>query len=197
MALMQKLESHRWTTDAYDRMVAHGLFSPGEHVELIDGEVVNMTPQGSAHATAVLLMQRQLQSVFGIGFHVRPQLPLVADLRSEPEPDISVVRGDVRDYSEIHPSARETVLVVEVADSSLEYDRVTKGGLYARAGIPEFWIVNLIDLQLEVYRGPRPDPAARFGWGYAERFSVSSGQSASPLEMPSAAVAVRDLLPSS
>jgi Uma2 family endonuclease len=87
--------------------------------------------------------------------------------------------------------------VVEVSDSSLEYDRSTKGSLYARAGIPEFWIVNLINLQLEVYRKPQPDPAARFGWGYAERFSVSSGQSASPLEMPSAAMAVKDFLPSS
>ena len=82
------------------------------------------------------------------------------------------------------------------AGSSLEHDRVTKGGLYARAGIPEFWIVNLISLELEVYRKPQPDPAARFDWGYFERFCVTSGQSVSPLEMPSAAVAVRDLLPS-
>jgi len=196
MALMQKLESHRWTTDAYDRMVAHGLFSPGEHVELIDGEVVNMTPQGSAHITALLLVHQRLQQVFGAGFHVRPQAPLVADPLSEPEPDVSVVRGTVRDYAGCHPCAHEAVLVVEVSDSSLEYDRGTKGSLYARAGIPEFWIVDLINLQLEVYRKPQPDPAARFGWGYAERFSVSSGQSASPLGMPSAAVAVRDLLPS-
>jgi Uma2 family endonuclease len=194
---MQKLESHRWTTDAYDRMVAHGLFSPGEHVELIDGEVVNMTPQGSAHITALLLVHQRLQQVFGAGFHVRPQAPLVADPLSEPEPDVSVVRGTVRDYAGCHPCGREAVLVVEVSDSSLEYDRATKGSLYARAGIPEFWIVSLINLQLEVYRKPQPDPAARFGWAYAERFSVSSGQSVSPLEMPSVAVAVRDLLPSS
>ncbi len=197
MALMQKLESHRWTADAYDRMVAHGLFSPGERVELIDGEVVNMTPQGSAHATALLLVQQQLRRVLGAGYHVRPQLPLVADLRSEPEPDISVVRGDVRDYSESHPSARDTVLVVEISDSSLEYDRDAKGSLYARAGIPEFWIVNLIDLQLEVHQKPQPDPAARFGWSYAERVRVASVGSVSPLDMPSAVVAVRDLLPSS
>ncbi len=193
---MHKLESHRWTIDAYDRMVAHGVFSPGEHVELIDGEVVNMTPQGSAHITALLLVHQRLQQVFGSGFHVRPQTPLVADPLSEPEPDVYVVRGEVRDYAGRHPSARDTVLVVEVCDSSLEYDRVTKGSLYARAGIPEFWIVNLVDLQLEVYQKPNPDPAARFGWGYAERFNVASGHSASPLEMPSAAVAVRDLLPS-
>lgn len=197
MALMQKLESHRWTTDAYDRMVAHGVFSPGERVELIDGEVVNMTPQGSAHITALLLVHQRLQQVYGAGFHVRPQAPLVADPLSEPEPDVSVVRGTVRDYAGCHPCAHETVLVVEVSDSSLEYDRGTKGSLYARAGIPEFWIVNLINLQLEVYRKPQPERAARFGWGYAERFCVASGQSVSPLEIPSAAVAVRDLLPSS
>jgi Uma2 family endonuclease len=196
MALMQKLENHRWTTGAYDRMVAHGVFSPGERVELIDGEVMNMTPQGSVHATGVLLALQQLQRAFGAGFHVRPQAPLVADPLSEPEPDVSVVRGGVRDYAACHPSAHDAVLVVEVSDSSLEYDRGTKGSLCARAGIPEYWIVNLIDLQLEVYRRPQPDPAARLGWGYADRFSVSSGQSASPLEMPSAAVAVRDLLPS-
>jgi Uma2 family endonuclease len=105
MALMQKLESHRWTTDAYDRMVAHGLFSPGEHVELIDGEVVNMTPQGSAHITALLLVHQRLQQVYGAGFHVRPQAPLVADPLSEPEPDVSVVRGTVRDYAGCHPCA--------------------------------------------------------------------------------------------
>ena len=196
MALMQKLESHRWTTDAYDRMVAHGVFSPGDRVELIDGEVVNMTPQGSAHITAVLLVHQRLQQAFGAGFHVRPQAPLAADPLSEPEPDVSVVRGAVRDYAACHPTARDTVLVVEVSDSSLEYDRVTKGSLYARAGIPEFWIVNLIDLQLEIHRKPQPDSAARFGWGYAKRVKVAPGRSASPLGTPSAAVAVCDLLPS-
>ncbi len=195
MALMQKLESHRWTTDAYDRMVAHGFFSPGERVELIDGEIVNMTPQGSAHVTAMLLVQQNLQQVFRVGFHVRPQAPLVADPRSEPEPDVSVVRGGVRDYSESHPAARDTVLVIEISDSSLEYDRVTKGSLYARAGILEFWIANLIDLQLEVHRRPHSNSAAPFGWSYAERFTAATDQSVSPLEIPSATISVRDLLP--
>ena len=197
MALMQKLESHRWTTDAYDRMVANGLFSPGERVELIDGEVVNMTPQGSTHVTALLLVHQSLQQVSGEGFHVRPQAPLVADPLSEPEPDVTVVRGGVRDYAVCHPSARDAVLVVEVSDSSLPYDRGTKGSLYARAGIQEFWIVNLVDLQLEVYRKPHSDSAAPFGWSYAERFTGAPDQSVSPLEIPSAAVAVADLLPSS
>ncbi len=196
MALMQKLESHRWATDTYDRMVAHGLFSPGERVELIDGEVVNITPQGTAHITTLLLVQQHLQQVLGAGLHVRTQAPLVADPLSEPEPDVSVVRGAVRDYTACHPSARDTLLVVEVSDSSLEYDRGTKGSLYARAGIQEFWIVNLIDLKLEVYRKPHPDSASRFGWSYGEYFTVASGQSVSSLEIPSASVAVGDLLPS-
>ncbi len=192
---MRKLETHRWTREAYDRMVTHGMFAPGERVELIDGEILNMTPQGTGHAVAIPLVEEALRKSFGQGFHIRPQLPLALDPYSEPEPDISVVRGTPRDFLGDHPSPSTIALIVEAADSTLHHDRQKKVSLYARVGIPECWILNLIDRQLEVYRNPRIDHRAPFGWEYGDGQTSLPGSSILPLEVSAAAVLVDDLLP--
>ncbi|MBI4572140.1 MAG: Uma2 family endonuclease [candidate division NC10 bacterium] len=106
-----------------------------------------------------VLTQDALRKAFGEGTHVRIQLPLALDPSSEPEPDVTVVRGSPRDYRDAHPSA--ALLVVEVADTTLSHDRDQKGSLYARAGVADYWIVNLVDQVLEVYRDPGPSPQSR------------------------------------
>ena len=110
----------------------------------------------------------------------------------EPEPDVAVVPGSFRDYAGGHPS--QPVLVVEVSDSSLALDREHKGSLYARAGIADYWIVNLVDGALEVYRAPSPDPAASFGWRYRSGETLGPEASISPLVLPSVRIRVSDLL---
>jgi len=183
----------RWARDEYERMVEAGVFPPGDRVELIDGEIVAMTPQGSGHATAVGLIEEALRAVFQVGYHVRGQRPLALDPTSEPEPDVAVVPGGLRDYRDAHPTA--AALVVEVADTTLAYDRDHKGSLYARAGIPEYWIVNLLDHTVEVSRDPAPVPEARYGWGYRTVRAYRPGDTIVPDAAPHRQVAVGDLLP--
>ena len=145
----------RFTRTEYNRMAASGVFE-SRRVELLDGEVMAMTPQGSAHASAVARIMRVLAAALGDRASLRPRLPLGLDDHSEPEPDVAVCRPDVRDYSDRHPEAADVWLVVEVSDASLAYDRGPKTTAYARAGIPTFWIVNIQERCLEVQQDPEP-----------------------------------------
>lgn len=145
----------RFTRTEYSRMAASGVFE-GRRVELLDGEVIAMTPQGSGHASAVARILRALAAAIGARASIRPQLPLSLDDHSEPEPDIAVCRPDPRDYAEQHPAPGDVWLVIEVADASLAYDRGPKTIAYARAGIPAFWIVNIPERCLEVLEEPEP-----------------------------------------
>jgi Uma2 family endonuclease len=185
------VEIRRWTRQEYDRLVASGFFHPEERLELIAGELVRMTPQGSAHATAVRLVEDALRTAFGRGFDVRVQMPLALDPDSEPEPDLAVVIGTPRDYRDSHPHT--AVLIVEVADTTLPYDRERKARLYAAAGIPEYWVLNLIDRCLEVHRDPAPTESEEKR--YRTRFAVPSAETVSPLSCPNTPVAVSELLP--
>ena len=123
-----------------------------------------------------------------------PQAPLSLDDDSEPEPDLAVVSGRREDYLEVHPT--RPVLLIEVAESSLDFDREQKGSLYARAGIADYWIVNLVDHVLEVHRHPVPEPAAAHGWRYASATRLGPTTVATPLAFPERPLAVSDLLPS-
>lgn len=174
-------------------MVAAGVFPPGDRVELLDGEILAITPQGSAHATAVRLTEEALRVAFGRGYDVRVQMPPALEPTSEPEPDVTVVPGSPRDYRGAHPASG--LLVVEIADTTLDYDREQKGSLYARAGVTDYWIVNLSDRRLEVYRDPAPLSQARYGCGFRTVRHHSSGERVAPLAAPQASVAVADLLP--
>ena len=125
----------------YDRAVEGVAFEPEAKLELVDGDLHAMTPEGSRHAVGMNVVADRLRRVFDIGFHVRVQNPLALDDYSEPEPDLAVVKGAMRDYRDAHPTS--AVLVVEVSNESLRHDRMVKQRLYARSGIPEYWILAL------------------------------------------------------
>lgn len=188
-----EIRTRRWTRTEYEKLIDLGIFQPGEPIELIGGELMVAEPQGAAHYTAIRKTARALEAAFGPGWDVRTQGPLGLDDESEPEPDVAVVPGRPEDYRRAHPS--RPVLTVEVAESSLGSDRDRKGSLYARAGLPEYWVLNLEDSALEVYREPAADPSAPFGWRYARREVSDASTEVSPLAMPSARIRVADILP--
>jgi len=150
-------------------------------------------PQDAPHATGVRLVLRALRAVFGAGWTVDSQLPVALDDYSEPEPDAAVVPGAPRDYRDAHPT--RPVLIVEVAESRLAFDRRQKASLYARAGITDYWVVNLVDRVLEVYREPVAAPAAPYGFRYRSVTRLRPTATVTPLAAPSAAIPVADLLP--
>ena len=164
-------------------MVELGLFED-ERIELLAGVLVEMSPQGVGHSHAVC----QLNERFVIGLRGRarigPQVPLALSDHSEPEPDLVV--SPPGDYTREHPS--EALLIIEVADSSLRKDRRIKGVLYAAAGVPEYWIVNLVDGVFEVHRDPQAT-------GYGSVARVGRGESVAPLRFPDLIVRVDDILP--
>jgi Uma2 family endonuclease len=187
------IRTRRWTRDEYERLGELGVFGPDEPIELIGGELIVSEPKGSPHETAVGLAEDGLRAAFGSGWVVRVGSPIALDDESEPEPDVAVVPGQRRDYSAAHPSL--PVLIVEVAETSLAWDRDHKGSLYARAGVLDYWIVDLIGRALEVYRQPAPDLSARFGWRYSSVDIVRPEATVFPLALPGAGISVVDLLP--
>lgn len=187
------VRTRRWTRAEYDRLIALGVFQPGDPIELLGGELIVAEPQGSAHYTAICLVQEALRQAFGLGFTIRSQGPVALDDESEPEPDIAVVPGGIRDYSGEHPA--RPVLVVEVAESSLRLDRQRKAGLYGRAGLEDYWILNLVDGVLEIHRQPVADASAAYGWRYASRVVLGPDAQATPLAAPAASIPIRALLP--
>jgi Uma2 family endonuclease len=187
------VKTRRWRRVEYERLIECGFFKPGDLVELMGGHLVVAEPQGSRHFAAVRAVEEALRAAFGAGWDVRGQGPLSLDDESEPEPDVAVVPGSFRDYVAGHPS--QPVLVVEVSESSLALDRDQKGSLYARAGLADYWIVNLVDQFLEMHRAPGPDPAAAFGWQYRSVAVLGREASVSPLAVPDASIRVTDLFP--
>lgn len=187
------VRTRQWTRAEYDHLIEIGVFRPGDPVELLGGELVVAEPQSSPHYTAICLVEEALRGAFGAGWQIRTQGPIALDEESEPEPDVAVARGGVRDYSREHPA--RPVLVVEVAVSSLSLDRNHKGSLYARAGLEDYWIVNLAERVLEVYRQPIADASAPFGWRYASTQTLGAEASVAPLAASHASVSVAALLP--
>jgi Uma2 family endonuclease len=176
----------RWTRTEYARMVETGIIQPDERVELLDGEVVAMAPQKGPHASAVDVLHDLLKGAFGGNFRVRSQLPLALSPTSEPEPDLAVVKGGPWDFLTDHPTSAG--LVVEVAESTLGQDRLRKGPLYARAGIQEYWIIDLTSDAVEVCRDPGDQ-------GYRSVERLRRGDTIRPLAKPDIALAVSDMLP--
>jgi Uma2 family endonuclease len=190
---VSSVRTKHWTRVEYERLIDLGAFRPGERLELVGGALLVREPQGGPHATAVGLVEDALRQVFGTGWTVRSQSPIALDVDSEPEPDVAVVPGSRRDHSRSHPS--QPVLIVEVAESSLAFDRGEKGSLYARARIADYWIVNLVDNTLEVCRDPEANPDSRYGWQYGSALMLSGGDHVRPLSVPNAEIRVADLLP--
>ena len=183
----------RWTRHEYARLIDHGFLDEDDPIELLDGLLLVKEPQHSPHRTAVLLVAKALERAFGEGWFVQTQSPIILDDQSEPEPDVCVVRGTPRDYTDAHPT--RPALIVEVAQSGLALARGRKAAAYARAGIVDYWIVNLVDRVLEVHREPaRPGPARRH-WGYVSIETLGPDATITPLVAPSAPIRVADLLP--
>lgn len=177
---------HRFSRAQYERMVETGIFGPNDRLELLDGEIIDMSPQKSRHATAVTLTGEILRTAFGKGATVRLQLPFILDDHSEPEPDVAVVPGDPRDYRDAHPF--RALLIVEVSDTTLAYDRSRKSVAYACAGIPEYWVLDLIGETLEVYRNPDNGT-------YTERLTLQADATVQPLATSDLALTIKDMLP--
>lgn len=187
------VRTRRWTRVEYERLVDVGVLGEDEPIELLGGQMIVSEPKGSRHATGVCLTADALRAAFGPGWVVRVQDPVALDDESEPEPDVVVVPGQPRDYVDAHPVS--PLLVVEVAESSLAFDRRHKGSLYARAGISDYWIVNIVDDVVEVHRAPVADPTADFAWRYSNIETLRTGTSISPLCRPEVTVAAADLRP--
>ena len=140
--------------EAYHRMAEVGIFAPDERVELIDGEIVEMVPIGSEHASVTSSLVQRFVLAVGDAAFVTGSMPLRLDPMNEPEPDVLILRPRADRYRTALPGPGDVLLVVEVANSSLDYDRAVKAPLYAAAGVPEFWLVDLVHAGVEVHRAP-------------------------------------------
>jgi Uma2 family endonuclease len=181
----------RWSKDEYHRLAEMGWFDE-RRVELLDGEIFEMPVPKIPHVIVLDVTTTALRTAFGGGYWVSPQAPLDLPLTSEPIPDLFVVPGKPRDYS-AHPTT--ALLIVEISDTTLSHDRNRKGSLHAAARIQDYWIVNLVNRQLEVYLNPGPDAAQPFGMSYSQHTILVPGDTVSPLGLPQAQIAVADLFP--
>jgi len=185
------IRTRRWTRREYGRLIDVGVLHEDDAIELLDGRLIVAEPQHAPHATAIDLAGEALRQAFGPGWRVRVQLPLALGPNSEPEPDLAVVRGNARDFLADHPAT--AALVVEVADASLRLDRMVKARIYARAGITDYWIVNLVDRVVEVHRDPVS--AGRRGSRYRYVSTMAPDDRIVPLAAPFASIVIADLLP--
>jgi Uma2 family endonuclease len=178
---------HLFTADEYYKMGEAGVFAHDVRVELIDGVIYDMPPIGPEHAGSVDALGDGLRDALGRSVIVRRQNPLHAGDRSEPQPDLMIVRYRKDYYRAEHPTPDDVLLIIEVADSSLAFDRTTKGSAYARAALREYWILDLVHHELIVHRVPRDGQYQRI-----ER--LTRGDSITPIAFPDVTIAVADLL---
>lgn len=183
-------QTKRWTRDEYYQLADAGYFQR-QRVQLIQGEIIQMSPQKHPHSKAILLADRWLRESFPTPHLIRIQMPLNALDESDPEPDLAVVHGPVERLTD-HPTT--AIFVIEVSDTSLRLDR-RKASLYAAVGVPEYWIVNIEGRCIEVHRQPAPDAAAEFGASYAVTVVAKESELISPIAVPKSQVKVADLLP--
>ena len=178
---------HRFNVKEYYRMAETGVLRPDARVELLDGRIIDMSPIGPFHGGLVKRLSRMFNLKANGRWLVSTQDPIHLDDHSEPEPDVMLLKPSPDDYTSRHPHPEDVFLLVEVSDTTLEYDREEKLAAYGRGGIAEVWIVNLIDATIEVYRGPHFT-------GYASRTVLRPGDQAVPHTFPDAAVNVAELL---
>lgn len=181
------LVRHRFTVDEYHRMSVGGILVEDDRVELIDGEIVEMTPIGARHAACVRRLSRLFSRGLGERAVVDVQNPVRVGERSEPQPDVALLRPRPDLYAPSHPGPGDVLLLVEVAETSARIERAVKVPLYARAGIQELWLVDLAEEVVEVYRRPLPD-------GYQELQRVGRGQQLSSQAFPDVPLAADDIL---
>lgn len=182
------------TLDEYHQLIEQGFFAPDERIELIRGYVHLMTPKGPHHKYGLRRLTQRFYDCVGQAVVIQVQdSMLLPATGSQPEPDLALLRPATDDYIDRHPEPQDVLLVVEVADSTLQFDRDTKAALYAAAGIPDYWLLNLVDLYLTVHHDPvtLPDGTAE----YQTIFDVQPGQSVAPLHLPDCTVDVASVLP--
>ncbi len=183
---------YRWTREEFFQMIELGWFQD-KRVEMIGGEVMEMAAQLDIHLASITLTGEALRAVFGCGYWVRVQGSLDLSPHGIPSPDLAVRQGSPQ--AAPRTIAKSALLVVEVSDTTLAYDRNYKSSLYAAGGIADYWIVNLVQRQLEVYRDPVADSTQLFGFRYNSRTILDPSDKVSPLAAPQASITVADLLP--
>jgi Uma2 family endonuclease len=177
-----------WTREEYNRISELGLLNPDERTELIAGQIILMAAKGTKHVAALQLLAETLRNQLDNTVFVRTQDPIQLDDFSEPEPDLTIVKGSVLDYTERHPHPEEVDLVVEVADSTLNNDCEIKDKLYALANINEYWVLDVNNRQLHIFR----HPAAT---GYTSHLILSEPNQVSLLSFPRVTVTLSLILP--
>ena len=176
------------TVDEYHRMVEVGILHPDEKVELIAGQIISkMSPQGSPHAAAITRIHRLFGKSLDDKVLVRLQLPVILNNFSEPEPDIALVKANLLDYDDHHPTAEDVYLIVEIADSTLKSDQEVKGKDYARSRIEDYWVLDVNNRQLYVYRQPTDE-------GYQSEVILGEDDSIFPIQFPDYVIHVADML---
>ena len=181
------IAKRRFTADEYQLMGQAGILSADDRVELIDGEVVEMTPIGTVHTSAVMRATRALMLAAGTRAGVRGQVPIRLGDFSEPEPDLALVKWRDDFYGTAHPGPDDILLVIEMADTSLRYDRQVKVPLYARHGIVEYWLVDLAAHSVTCYTSPGDDT-------YRKVSVHGPGETLSPGSLLDVRIATNDLL---
>jgi Uma2 family endonuclease len=185
MAVDVERERRLFTVDEYHRMGETGILGADERVELIEGEIVQMAPIGPRHIGCVINANRLFLTRLGDRAVVSPQNPVVIPPRSEPQPDLLLLRSRAVSYSRELPTSQDVLLAVEVADTTVRFDRLVKARLYARAGIAEFWLCLAVEGAVEVHRGPSQE-------GYAHVTLHGPGEIVSPLAFPDVSFSVAD-----
>lgn len=179
-----------WTVEEVEWLTDLGGFGDAKY-ELLEGDLIEKMPQNEPHVWGIFLMQKKLLQIFGDTHMMRVQAPLRLE-DSKPEPDLAVVEMPSR---QTLPAPTTALLVVEISDATLQTDRDVKTHIYARAGIEEYWIVNLNARQIEVRRDPRADPTQPLGYAYGSLQTLGAGDNIAPLSRPDAAFPVADILP--
>lgn len=182
------LQLRLWTVEEYHRMNEAGIFAPDERVELLEGRIIWMIAKGTAHRSAVGRIDRLLQDCLKNRALICVQDPVKLNDRSEPEPDISVVKIDPLDYADHHPTPSEVYLIIEVADSSLKLDCETKAQAYSLAGIKDYWVLDVVKRELHIFRNPTQN-------GYESQVIIMETATVSPLEFPDLQIRLSDMLP--
>ncbi len=182
-----QVQRRLFTVEEYHRMAEAGILSEDDRVELIEGELIAMSPIGSRHAGVVDRLNYLFSRHTREPIIVRVQNPLRLSAHSEPQPDLTLLRYRPDFYASAHPGPEDVLLIVEVAETSADYDRAVKIPLYARHGIPEAWLVDLTEEHIEIYRQPGPE-------GYRETRTARRGQTLRPTALPELTIAVEDIL---
>ncbi len=178
-----------WTVQDYHRMSELGILDPNERTELIAGQITLMVAKGNPHILTVRLLTRTMEtSLNDRPILVSIQEPIQLNDISEPEPDLAIVKGNMFDYAQRHPQPTEIHLIIEVADSTLKYDCQVKDKHYAKANIPDYWVVDLKNRQVHVFRNPTPT-------GYASQLILAESQTVSLLDFPDVIIPIASILP--